>query len=334
MKQVKFYLEIINFIKFFKLRKTNRCFFVENKNIYNYLEDFIINSSHKILIISTYEINIKNKNISTIVYKSNFFLELSFYFLLSKYVYSSTPDLDHNLFKKSLFGNNKYIYLQHSNISLSIGYKNTAFINFDALQVINEYQYLDAVDIKNKFNLNIKIIKSKYKFLNKLTINTINNNKYDLLIAPTWNTNFYSTDIFFSLIDKLKYSKIYFIIRPHPMSIIKKEIDINSMKKNNIPVDDSSLFNFTNINYLLSDWSGIFIEYMLITKKRALFFETKKKILNVNYKTNFKSTPFEIFLREKYGLVFTVNEIDKFIEVISSKQKLSFDYNNFYKFFY
>ena len=46
----------------------------------------------------------------------------------------------------------KYIYIQHSSVSLNMAYDDNAFINFDAVQVINKFQSkeIDKINILKK----------------------------------------------------------------------------------------------------------------------------------------------------------------------------------------
>ena len=122
----------------------------------------------KIVIISFEDINQKIFcNDLIFVFKTNFFRQLVFLTLNLKYLYSSTPDLNKTIFVKSKFNKCKYIYLQHSPVSLTMIYRDKAFNEFDAVQVISRYQLKEMIEIKEKFNLNIKLIKSKYLFIQK-----------------------------------------------------------------------------------------------------------------------------------------------------------------------
>ena len=45
----------------------------------------------------------------------------------------------------------------------------------------------------------------------------------------------------------------------------------------NLKLDNAILPNFNKYNFLLSDWSGIFIEYIFLKKRKPIFFETQRK---------------------------------------------------------
>ena len=107
------------------------------------------------------------------------------------------------------------------------------------------------------------------------------------------------------------------------MSIKKKEISLNDLKNNEIPFDISPDINLKNFNFLVSDWSGIFIEFAIINKRKAFLINTPKKIKNKNY-TDYKNMPIEILLRNDLGKAFDINELEKLAnQLISNKNNFN-----------
>lgn len=312
--------DILTYLKTFLIRE-KRVIFIENLYTLEYLNPLIKkiykkNPKSKIILISLKKIDVDPTKFILIYFLNNFFLEIFFLTLRFKYIYSTTPGVNTNLFKKTLIGKSKYIYIQHSNISLSINYYENAFINFDAVQVINSYQNIEAYQIREKYNKKFKIFKSKYFFLQNFKKNTIkNNSKFDFLIAPTWKTDFFKNNLFLNIIEKLREKNFKFIVRPHPMSFQEKEVSVEYFKCKKIDIDISPRINFNIFNYLISDWSGIFMEYFLISGYKSILFNTKPKILNYKYK-NFTNTPIEFDLRKDIGILFNDNEFEKFHKLL------------------
>lgn len=300
---------------FFKLiilnKKAKRFFFIENKNLYQYLDPYIKSSNKKCVLISSEYLEISNKDI-LIVLNIAFFLELALIFLRARYLYSSTPDLENCIFKKSKISNCKYIYLQHSNISLSIGYNSNAFDHFDAIQAINTFQVNEIKIIRKHNKKKIKIIKSKYPFLNTLKQKEKKNylNNINVLIAPTWNTNIFSEFIFSEIIKILSNKNIPFTIRPHYMTFKKKSDQLKILNQN-VNIDTTPSLDISKYNYLITDWSGIFLEFIQIKKKKVFFLDTRKKILNKNYNKLFNE-PIEEALRNEFGYIINKNKINIF----------------------
>ena len=89
----------------------------------------------------------KHNNIYVISINFNFLVQLFFLFFNGKYVYSTTPDLNNTYFVKSIFNHVKYIYFQHSLISLNRGYRKESFVNFDAIECCHEYHVKEVNEI-------------------------------------------------------------------------------------------------------------------------------------------------------------------------------------------
>ncbi len=309
-------LDLVNFIKFQKAKKINVGFFCENKNIFEYLKPYILNKSKKkkILLISFEKIDFKFKNVSKFTFSTNFFREIVFLTLRLKYLYSSTPGLNFTLFKKSKFSKCKYIYLQHSLCSMTMIYSENAFKAFDGVQAVTNYQFEEFYEIKKKNKLKFKIFKSNYLFLREKARNCNSEIKKNILIAPTWNTNFFSYGFHKKLSNLLKNNNISFDLRPHPMSIKNEEINLDELNKLEIDINNDPNLNFFEYQVLISDWSGLFIEFYVLNKK-VLLIDSDKKVLNEQY-MSLKNQPAEIRLREKLFKNFSFDNLENIIPEI------------------
>ena len=197
-------------------------------------------------------------------------------------------------------------------------YNNTAFLEFDAIQVINQSQYNEVKLINKINNRKIKAVKSKYRFLDESIKNKINSST-DLLIAPTWNTDFYKHDLVNKIKEFCKKNHISFVLKPHPMSYKKKEIDQQFLVKNNIPLFYEKELNLKSFKYLITDWSGIFLEYAIITKTKPILINTKKKVINKTDIT-LKAQPLEIYARDKIAYQIEIDSINDLTNIIDKKR--------------
>ena len=322
---INFLKDCVNFINYKKKESKYKIgFFSETNFILQYLKPYIINKQqkNKIVIISFEDLAeefFEKENI--FVFKTNFFRELVFLTLNLKYLYSSTPEINKTIFKRSKLHHCKYIYLQHSPVSLTMIYKDQAFNEFDAIQVISQFQYDEMLEIKEKLNLKIKIFKSKYLFV-KRQFDTKKKFKEqtDLLIAPTWNSGFFKLGCHKILNKLLAHKQISYKIRPHPMSYKKNEITKKELLDLNMVIDESKFINFFEYSFFISDWSGLFIEYALLFKRKSFLINTPKKIVNENYK-KYKSTPVEISLRNILCRTYEINNIKDLIEDMNDIKK-------------
>ena len=330
-----FFKDIFNLINFF-LKKKNHdiCFFNEKKYTIKYLEYFIKKKckKKKIIILSFDKINFSNSNCIILYLQTNFFREFFFLTTNFKFLYATTPNLNSSLFKKSLRKKTKYIYIQHSPVSLLKAYHEKAFLEFDAIQVINTYQY-NEVKILNEMNKKkIKPFKSRYHFLE--SIRKKNELKKDVLIAPTWKTDFYKMNYHLTLINYFKKNNISYVLRPHPMSVIKKEISLYELNKNQIEYDLDSELNINKYLNLISNWSGIFIEFALVNKRMPYHINTSKKYLNNidynNYETIEEFATRSIAHTLDISKIDTINFKDQTLIKKSEEENINSFYNDLF----
>jgi hypothetical protein len=312
---INFLRDFKNYLRLKKLEKNySRAFFVENKFLYKYLVQYI--NYKESALISYEKFDISNQGDTNLfIFKTNFFQQLVFLTINIKHIYSSTPGLNQTIFQKSKLYNNKYIYIQHSSIGLINAYNHDAFLNFDVVQVTNKFQLNDLNIINKRYNKKIKVLKSKYSLFNK-SFKSVN---FDLniLIAPSWNTFFFKNDYHKILFRLLSEKNMRFSIRPHPMSFKKKEVSKLELEAIGYKIDDNDEFDFNNFNTLISDWSGIFIEFSYFLKKKAFLINSPKKILN-KYTQKLDDQSIEEFSRHEIGRVYEENSLKEMVENIYS----------------
>ena len=316
----KLFIDFFIFCKF-KLKESEYKFgfFCESNFIFHYLEPYILNKSKKVKVIILCFENIHSDLIdksAVFVFRTNFFRQLVFLTLKLNVLYSSTPDLNNTIFQRSKFSKCKYIYLHHTPVSLTLIYNPNAFDAFDAVQSISTYQYREMKEIIFKKKLNTRTFKSKYLVINKqIEKNKTQTPDSDLLIAPSWNSDFYKLNCHILLKKFLTKSKLSYRLKPHPMSIRKGEISMNDLKRQNIPTDNLDFPNLHKYRFLITDWSGIFIEFAFLFKRKAFLINTTKKMRNKNY-LNFENKPIEISLRNVFAKTYEIQNIQNIVKEI------------------
>ena len=317
---IDYILDIFNFLRLI-INKYKIGFFVENKNIFEYLKPYILKKSKKrtIAIITFEEFNKLSDNIQVYQFRTNIIRELVFLTLKFEFIYSSTPNLNNSIFKKSIFSNCKYIFLQHSLCSVTMIYDFNAFDSFDAVQSVTKYQYDEYQEIKKLKKLKYKIFKSNYLFLKEKIYRKKSHNLKKVLIAPTWKTDFYKSGILKKLSKLLNENDVKYDFRPHPLSLKKKEISIKELKELKICFNIDPNLNYSDYDLLISDWSGIFLEFAFL-KKKVFLLETKKKVLNSNY-DNIGIIPAEIKLRSTFAKNFELTDLNLILSEIQIELK-------------
>jgi hypothetical protein len=307
-----FFKDLKIFILYFLFNETyDRVFFIEKKN---YLKDFNIFlknqnlNNKKIIIISFEDLDqIILFNINVKVIKHKFIQNLIFQTLNSKHIYASTPDLDYSIFVRNKKKSSKYFYIQHSPVGLLNAYKDHAFINFDLIFCNNVFQKKDLIKINNFFGKKIKSWKQKI-LIEKINIK--NNIKKKILIAPTWSTNFYDEQIIQHL-NKLN-NNFDVTFRPHFMSLKNNKFLENSLNKN-FNLDQSTQFNLLDYDLLISDWSGIYLEYLIHLRKKPILINTNEKIRNKTIKTELS---IEKKLRKEFSYQLNLTELNKIEQTV------------------
>jgi len=346
-----------NIVKF-SSKRIKIIFYSENKNYlkYSYLliESFSKIYPNQILYVSSdrddYIHSLKVKNLYV---GYGFFLQYFFLKIKANNFFLTTTDLGNSILKKTK-NINRYIYYFHSAVSTLRAYTSKAFDNYDMILCNGDYQ---VNEIKKRENLNNfkkkKLIKCGYLYFDYLKKNlNFNKKKNDeILIAPSWNykeKNFINED-FEKIIEKLLYYNYKVRFRPHPEHFKRSLVFLNRIKdkfnSENFYYDD----NIENINSmerakcLITDNSGIAIEFTLVLKKPTLYYESKNKIHNDEIKHYESLQSFEDTVKDYFGFKFkydeiqTINKLIKYSITRFKKEKIKkidkFTKDNFFNMF-
>ena len=247
------------------------------------------------------------------------------------------PDLHKYQIKRSKH-NVHYIYVQHSLVSLHHIYRHGAFDHYDTICAAGPHHVEEIRAIEAKYDLpQKKVSKIGYSRLDYLIKNL--NTKQSLvnlkektnkiiLIAPSWGSRgIIESGLGKNLTDQLLNLGHQVILRPHPQTIkfSKEKIEeIKNKHKNNLSFNyegsvsgQESLFQS---DIMISDWSGVALEYAFAFNKPIIFCDLPKKINNPNHH-DIKIEPIEISIREKIGVVWDgISPLHKMIELCSQKK--------------
>lgn len=145
--------------------------------------------------------------------------------LNAKVMAMTTPDLENYQIKKSIHGT-KYVYVQHSLISLHMGYNKDAFKFFDTICCASHNHYLEA---KKMFGSDSKhpnkLLKHGYPRAESLqrSQSLVSGNKKlkkIALIAPTWGaSSIIERGASNKIVSQLLSLNFAVILRPHPETL-------------------------------------------------------------------------------------------------------------------
>lgn len=241
--------------------------------------------------------------------------------------FTTTPSVGTTIFPKSQIKPSnkipKYIYLFHSLVSPNEMYVKKSFKNFD---YIFSPSKIISNQIKCLISTNTKIYETGYLLFNEVEIfkfNNENNNK--VLLAPTWGVGVeeISKDINKIYQFAIK-NKLELVFRPHPMT------DVESLKLNSEIIIDRSkdLSNLEKYSLLITDFSGIALEFFYLTGKPIIFLDVAKKIKRKLSKQEKEFNLIENIMRELLGKILNINQLENFD---IKKLKPHIDSKNFIK---
>jgi YidC/Oxa1 family membrane protein insertase len=151
-----------------------------------------------------------------------------------------------------------------------------------------------------------------------------------VLIAPSWDPRLIETkgkEIIRILLD----SGFYVILRPHPMTVKKSNKIIQEIKNEfkdnlNFKLEDDirNTESFFLCDCMISDWSGVAIEYAFAFEKPILYVDTPQKTSNPEH-YQIDLVPLEEKIRTQIGEVISLSQLSiipsKINEFLLSKNK-------------
>ena len=327
--------------------KPKYIFFSENKNYqkfsYLLIETIIKKYPKEVYYVSSeLDDTFENPDVINFFIGKGFLLNIFFLLVRANNMFLTTTDLDNNAIKKT---NNvdKYIYYFHGAVSTTKVYTATAFDNYDIILCngdyqINEIRKRESIKkIKKK-----KLIKTGYFYFDYLT-QRINKQivPNEILIAPSWNynqKNFINENIK-EIIQSVLNQGYIVNFRPHPETFKRSITTINNIKQRfsneSFFLDDKpeNINSMENARCLITDNSGIAIEFVLLFKKPVLYFEDSDKIHNIDFSDYSELVSMDKKVKEIFGYTFKKENI-KDLDVLINKSISEFvnketEINNF-----
>ena len=269
--------------------------------------------------------------------KYKFFWELK-----AKVVIMTMPDLENYWIKRSKVYPVHYVYIFHSIVSTHTIYRKGAFDHFDSIFCVGPHHIDEITATESVYNLNHKnLVEYGYGLLDKLqknkpVKNQKNSTKYEkkkIVIAPSWGKKGLLETKGIELVKILLDAEYHVIVRPHPMTISKCPKKIKSIKNEfddnpnfEMETDVSSFESIYSAYGLISDWSGIAIEYAFVCEMPVFYIDVSQKINNSSY-NKIPCKPLESSIRNLIGKVISPNDLGSLPEVIES----TYEENNNFK---
>jgi YidC/Oxa1 family membrane protein insertase len=299
-------------------------FYSENKNYqkysYNIIDVLAKKFPHQVLYVSSdIEDKIDKLKVKNLYIGNGLLMRFFFLIIKADYFFLTLTDLNNHALKKTK-NIGKYVYYFHAPVSTFKNYTKTAFDNYDIILCNGNYHFEEIRKREEIKNLPKKeLLKSGYFYFDYL-LEKISSNiePKDILIAPSWNYDHkhFINEKFVNIIDMLVEKKISTIFRPHPEHFKRSSKILNEIKnkfnENKYFYFDDSNENFDSLQRakcLITDASGISIEYLLLIKRPVLYLNDKDKIHNKDF-LDFKDLKsIDEITKDKFGYQFDDKDI-------------------------
>jgi len=243
-------------------------------------------------------------------------------------VVMTTPDLDKFYLKRSIMQKDiEYVYIPHDSMSVHMGFREGALDAFDTVFCSGPHVEREIRETEAEYGLKEKtLVRFGYPLVEKLIAageeekkTHAVGGKKEILIAPSWNEDNLLDSCIDGLIEGLMREDYHITVRPHPEYVkrygarMKAIVDRFEDKVGDMltfELDFSGNKSIYSADLLITDWSGISVEYCFATKRPAIFVNTKMKVLNPNWQ-RIKSEPVEISLRNIVGVAIEKEEVER-----------------------
>ena len=332
--------------KFNKLNDKQRSivFYAENKASMNHFRLLILELTEERNFQICYITSVKNDPILSIndknilafyigdgIVRTKFFLELK-----AKILIMDTPDLDSFHIKRSKIFPVHYIYIFHSMFSVHSYLRKGAVDHYDTIFCVGEHHKREILETEKIYGLKPKklvdygfgrldtLLRERSNFKKK-KLNTENL----IIIAPTYGDNNLLKICGVKIIEILLNSNFKVLLRPH-FRIFKESKDLIKIIRDKFQNNENFSLEegvikpeiFHSSKCMISDWSGISLEYAFIFERPVIYIDVPKKELNEEA-NKISLTPIEISIRKEIGYLINPDNLSEIPKIISETDNKS-----------
>lgn len=320
-KHVVFYSEKSGFYKYYKdlidelLRKSNLVIHYVT-NDYN---DVIFEVAKTEPRIKPYYIGLKKLTLLMMLIETDMFI-------------MTTPDLDKYYLKRSFLKKDiEYIYAPHGTMSTHTTYNEGALDAFDTILCVGPHIVKEVREAEKVYKLKPKnLVEFGFPQLDALVAKVKSeklkpNARKEILIAPSWQEDNILDSCLDGIIESLKDTDCHITVRPHPEYLKRYQFRMQKILEKYADRDESHLSfeldlaankSIYSSDVMITDWSGVALEFCFATEKPVIFVNTKMKVLNPNWQ-KINIVPIEQDIRNKLGKAIdktAVSAINKTID--------------------
>ena len=346
---VKFIHYLCNVIRFLQLpRQTRRLvFYSEGKNYWPHLEPLVAEvlalSDMPVCYISSDEddpgLLPAHPNYRKFVIDEGHVRDWLFRNIETDVFVMTMPDLHQYQVKRSVHAVH-YVYVQHSLVSLHMVYRKGAFDHYDTIFCAGPHHMREIRSMEAEFNLRPKkLVEHGYGRLDTILSQSRARPREEkpagahrhILVAPSWGPEgMIESGIGESIVDHLLRRQYRVTLRPHPQTLkfagdkvnaILTQHEGNPLFTHELNVVGQDTLHDSDV--MISDWSGVALEYMLALKKPVLYVDVPMKVNNPEYH-RIAMEPLECRIRKtRRSDILELHEINRVTEKLEELLKRS-----------
>ena len=312
-------------------------FYAENKASMNHFKTLIFELTEKMNLEICYVTSVKDDPMLTSqnlkiqsfyigdgTARTKFFLTLK-----ARILIMDMPDLEKFHIKRSKVFHVHYIYIFHSMFSVHSYLREGAIDNYDTIFCVGEHHKNEIRETEKVYKLKPKkLIEYGFGRLDTLLVQNEKFQKIDkksnelIIISPSYGKNNLLELCGIELLDILLNSNFKILLRPHFKTLKESKKLINTILEKfgdnpNFTLEEGIIppEKFHKSKCMISDWSGISLEYAFTFERPVVFIDVPKKVLNPN-SADISLEPIEISIREKIGYVISPTNLVKIPNII------------------
>lgn len=252
-----------------------------------------------------------------------------FLFLRADILLMTMPDLETYHLKRSVVHPVHYVYAFHSLVSTHMIYRPGAFDHFDTILCAGPHHEREIRATESVRLLEPKrLIEHGYGRVDTLlreggaALAVRKSGPPHVLVAPSWGPQGLIESRGLELAEILLDAGFQVTFRPHPVTMKKWSERLEAVRQKYggrsgfaLDTDISSSESLLRSDVMVSDWSGVALEYAFGLERPVLFVDVPRKVNNPDYE-QIRNEPLEVTIRDEIGEVISADRLEDLPEAV------------------
>jgi hypothetical protein len=253
----------------------------------------------------------------------------------SNVVVMTMPDMNSFHIKRSPHCSH-YVYFHHSMVSTHMIYRQGAFDHYDSIlcvgphhiQEIRQWEERQGLPAKQLFEHGYAPLDSLLALASRAAPLEENPaGKLNVLLAPSWGPQGLMETRAEEVVRILLEAGHYVLVRPHPRTLQLSASCIRDLEKTfsghrnfDMGLDVTKFDPLLQSHIMISDWSGVAMEFAFALERPVLFIDVPRKVNNPDYEA-IDAIPLEASYREQIGAVLAPDKLADMPAVLDDLQR-------------